>query len=162
MDDAEKRLLSGKGHSAVFWLSQPQVMAASGAWAPEATIAGEIVQDLLDATKLAEFLTFTALPTKKNGAFILSWVSPKIGEYVEEIINHDLCIDILFALGFETESISVAPHWWESLSTETQEQCQFMLVQIRRNEFDAALRLAPHGMEITKVERFKHQSWLDR
>ena len=89
---------------------------------PDASFAGERLQDLADLDRVADAMTVSLVTTETGAAAVLAWLSPSpaserfaasLDGLAEDAIPHAI---VRFAFG--TESVFSSPVWWEGLTED--------------------------------------------
>jgi SEC-C motif len=97
----------------------PEVMFTSGYY-PDASFAGERVQDLNDLKRTADLMTLSLITTEAAGAAVLAWLDPspaseRVAASLDGLPNEDIPHAIV-RFAYTGENTFSSPPWWEALS----------------------------------------------
>jgi hypothetical protein len=130
----------------------PDMVFTSG-WYPDASFAGERLQELGDLNRTADYMTVSLITTEAGAAAVLGWLTPSPASERFAVSLDALAADAIphavVRFAYQGENTFSSPAWWEGLAGPDREAL------IRRTSLSAhphlpALPLTDDGLRVVR------------
>ena len=136
----------------------PDVLFTSGYY-PDASFAGERVQDLSDLGRTADLMTLSLITRDAGGAAVLAWLdSSPAGQRVAaslDALDDQEIPHAMVRFAYLGENTYSSPPWWEALSDENR-------TALVRRTFDSVNPFSPARVDRLKDDGLRVVQWTVR